>query len=186
MRTVVCIASGPSLTREDCVLVRESGLFTIVVNNSWQMAPWANVLYAGDRQWWSQYGAQAKSVMRECWTASHDSAERFGINRFEAKDWENSGYQAIELAILKFNASKVVLLGYDMQHTGGARHWHSDHPEQMGNADDVEDWPDRFFDLRDKFADVEFVNCTRETALTCFKRESLKSVLENDRCKQGN
>lgn len=181
MRTVVCIASGPSLTAEDCELVRESGLFTIVVNNSWQIAPWANVLYAGDRQWWNQYGHAAKQVMRECWTASADSAERFGINRFEARDWENSGYQSIELAVLRFSATRVILLGYDMQHTGGARHWHQDHPDHMGNADDVMDWPARFIDLRDRFCEVDIVNCTMHTALTCFRRVSLGEALRRER-----
>lgn len=177
MKTVVCIASGPSLTAQDCELVRLSGLFTIVVNTSYRLAPWADVLYAGDRQWWNAYGREAKETIAQCWTASADSAERFGLHRFEARDWENSGFQAIELAIEHFKAERIVLLGYDMQHTGGARHWHPDHAQEMGNADDVQTWPARFHDLRERFMDVDFVNCTRQTALTCFKRRALENEL---------
>ena len=67
---------------------------------------------------------------------------------------ENSGYQAIELAILKLPRRwSCLAMTYYAAHREGAN-TNSDHPEQMGNADDVEDWPDRFFDLRDKFADI--------------------------------
>lgn len=177
MRTVVCIASGPSLTAEDCALVRASGCFAIVVNSSYRLAPWANVLYAGDRQWWNYYGDEVRPMFKDCWTASHDSAQRYDVRHFEARDFENSGYQAVELAIQHYSASQVVLLGYDMQHADGRRHWHADHPEGMENADAVHDWPDRFIELRDKFTDVRIINATRETALTCFERMALLDAL---------
>lgn len=183
MRCIACIASGPSLTALDCEKVRDSGLFTIVVNNTWKLAQWADVLYAGDRSWWNYYGREAKAAMRECWTASHDSAERFGIRRFDAKDFENSGYQAIELAVHVFGAGRVILLGYDMQHTQGRAHWHADHPGDMGNADAVADWPDRFQDLAEKLHAVDIINASRETALTCFRRMELEEVVK---CKQAS
>ncbi|MBV2180773.1 MAG: hypothetical protein KUL86_06000 [Castellaniella sp.] len=182
MKTVVCIASGPSLTADDCALVKASGHLAIAVNNSYLLAPFADVLYAGDRAWWAQYGKAARAIMGECWTASPDAVERFGIHRFEARDFENSGFQAIELAVLEKKADRVILLGYDMQHTGGKRHWHEDHPGQMENADAVADWPGRFVGLSARFAHVDFVNCTRETALTCFRRMELRDAL----CKPEN
>jgi hypothetical protein len=109
---VVCIASGPSLTARDCDLVEAAGHSVIAVNNSYLLAPFADVLYAGDRAWWAQYGKAAKTVIAECWTASPDAAERFGVHYFEARDFENSGYQAIELAVLEKKADRVILLGY--------------------------------------------------------------------------
>lgn len=177
MKTIVCIASGPSLTAADCALVKTAGHLTIAVNNSYLLAPFADVLYAGDRAWWAQYGKAAKVIMDECWTASPDAAERFDIHRFEARDFENSGFQAIELAVLEKRADRVILLGYDMQHTDGRRHWHDDHPADMENADAVADWAARFADLRPRFAHVDFINCTRQTALTCFRRTSLEDAL---------
>lgn len=174
---VVCVASGPSLTAVDCAMVALSGHLTIAVNNSYLLAPFADVLYAGDRAWWKQYGRDAKAAISECWTASIDAAERFGLHHFEARDFENSGFQAIELAVLKKAATRVVLLGYDMQHTDGKRHWHQDHPAGMGNADAVEQWPQRFADLPYRFTHVDFINCTRQTALTCFRRLPLEKAL---------
>lgn len=174
--TVVCIASGPSLIAADCELVRGSGCKTIVVNTSFRLAPWANILYAGDRQWWSVYGQEAKATMRECWTASIDAAERHGIQYREARDFENSGYQAIELAA-ELGASRIVLLGYDCQHSFGKRHWHTDHPADLGNADGAHEWPDRFAELAERYWEIEIVNASRQSALTCFRRMGLKEAL---------
>ena len=36
-RTVFCVGSGPSLTREDCAAIEKTGCSIIAVNNSWQM-----------------------------------------------------------------------------------------------------------------------------------------------------
>ena len=44
------IASGPSLTKEDVDAVR--GLNVIVINTSYWLAPWADILYACDGHWW--------------------------------------------------------------------------------------------------------------------------------------
>ena len=49
--TVVCLASGPSLTTEDVAYVR--GRATVIaVNDAVRLAPWADVLYSNDSTWW--------------------------------------------------------------------------------------------------------------------------------------
>ncbi|UHQ21896.1 hypothetical protein LVB77_14600 [Lysobacter sp. 5GHs7-4] len=89
----------------------------------------------------------------------------------------NSGFQAVSLA-LHFGASRVVLLGYDMQFTGGRKHWHGDHPDKMGNP-----LPKRFLDWRQRFAElaqqstVPIINASRETGLSCFPRMDLDACL---------
>lgn len=54
--TVVCIASGPSLTPEICAAVRQAQLAgrckVIVVNSSCVLAPWADVLFFTDSGWY--------------------------------------------------------------------------------------------------------------------------------------
>jgi hypothetical protein len=60
--TAAILASGPSLTREQCEAVRGKAK-VIAVNNQAidtdcdgvrvpAMAPWADVLYAADAKWW--------------------------------------------------------------------------------------------------------------------------------------
>lgn len=56
-RTVFCVGSGPSLTREDCAAIEKTGCSIIAVNNSWQMFDDIYALYAGDLSWWKQYGS---------------------------------------------------------------------------------------------------------------------------------
>jgi len=64
-QTVVCIASGPSLTAEVCERIRvarEQGRCrVIVVNSSCRLAPWADVLFFTDSGWY----ADRKELVRE-------------------------------------------------------------------------------------------------------------------------
>ena len=90
----------------------------------------------------------------------------------------NSGYQAINLAY-QFGAKRIILVGYDMQHTDGKTHWHGDHPKSLNNAAGVEKWPKHFTQLAKDLdrVGVEVINCTIQTALTCFKQADLRDVL---------
>jgi hypothetical protein len=49
-QTVFCIASGPSLTQADCDKIK--GRRAIVVNTSYKLAPWADVLFFTDTGWY--------------------------------------------------------------------------------------------------------------------------------------
>lgn len=194
--SVVCIASGPSLTGADCERVREwrgPGRGVIAVNLSFRLAPWADVLYAADVKWWRLHGVEASAAIAERWTCSGEPVKAYGAKRCQARfgpglcrdprylhTGGNSGYQAVNLAY-HFGARRIILLGYDMQHTGGKRHWHADYPAgmQMDNATPVVSWANRFPALaRDLVREgVEVVNATRETALDCFPRMDLEQAL---------
>jgi len=91
----------------------------------------------------------------------------------------NSGYQAINLAFI-LGAGEIILLGYDMQKTGGKQHFFGDHPNGPMKVDsDYNGWLGNFEKLASDLAGkgVEVINCTRQTALTCFKRMSLEDAL---------
>lgn len=90
----------------------------------------------------------------------------------------NSGYQAINLAY-HFGVSRIILIGYDMQRTEGRSHWHGDHPKGLTNAEGVAKWASRFPQLAADLEreGVEVVNCSKETALNCFKRARLEDVI---------
>ena len=92
----------------------------------------------------------------------------------------NSGAQAVNLAY-HLGATRIVLLGYDMQHTGGRRHCHQDYPAGWLNAEPVKGWASQFaFLARDLAAEgVEVLNASRETALTCVPRMTLACALSS-------
>ncbi len=185
--TVVCIASGPSLIADDVAFVRGKAK-TIVVNSSYQMALWADCLYAADAHWWRwQKGAPEFAGLK--YSLEANAAKWPGVNVLQyggemglssdpttLSSGRNSGYQAIGLAV-HFGASRIVLLGYDMQRgLKGEEHWHGNHPRH-----DRSDYPNflRFFDSIAgllKARGVEVINCTRRTALKCFDRQPLDAV----------
>jgi hypothetical protein len=90
---------------------------------------------------------------------------------------QNSGFQAINLAVLA-GAKRIALLGYDMKATGGKAHWFGDHPIQTA--------PSVFSAMINNFPSlvkplgtlgVEVLNCTPGSALECFPKRALESVL---------
>lgn len=179
---VVCIASGPSLTVEDCAAVKTwrevsgvEGRAVICTNTSFRLAPWADVLFAMDRAWWYEHMPEVKRRFSGELAALNQAAH--DVVPWRIKDYRNSGAAAVALAI-KRGASRVILLGYDLQYTGGRRHWHGDHPACLGNADRITTWPAQFARLRQDYPSIDIINCSRETALTVFPRADLQVTLD--------
>ena len=181
-RTVAVIASGPSLTEEDCEAVRSAGLPTFVVNTSFRRALWADMLVAHDAKWWLAYGAEVDATFKgrrfRCGSAPRIVGEKPALWLLQFRAFGNSGCAAISLAALA-GARRVLLLGVDCQRTGGAVHWHGDHPPELSNARLIDKWPPKFAKVAAYASGkgCEVVNCSRETALTCFRRARLVDEL---------
>lgn len=201
---VVCIASGPSLTDDQVELVRKSGHKTITVNDSYVKAKWADVFYAADLTWWRHnYG---KTIVHrstcEMWTlegnrehlAKHPKTYTMarhlihevpfdrqpGLGLDKVHHGGNSGYHAVNLAYL-FGAKKIILIGYDHQHTGGKAHWFGDHDKTKfnRNAEDTDRWLKNFDELAKDLESrgVDLVNCSIETAIDSCRRSTLEKEL---------
>jgi len=177
--TVVCIASGPSLTRDDCALVEKSRLPTLAVNSSWQWARFAQVIYAGDEVWWKNYGPDI-DIPAQRWTGLQSAGERYGVNvhgRYPGNT--NSGARAIEFA-MEAGADRVLLLGFDCSVKNGT-HCHGDHKRTKNpDAARCQKWLRHFADVQ-KMAvrrGIEIINCSRETAITSFNRMPLPEALQ--------
>lgn len=181
-RTVACIASGPSLTQEDCELVHEAGLPTIVVNTSFRLAPWADMLYAMDANWWHEYHREVREKFAGPLWGYARVPHAYGVTSTMGKiyptGYGNSGSYAISLAVIT-KPMRVLLLGYDCQFTDGRKHWHADHAEKLGNAASIKRWPYQF-SLVSKYAEshgVKVINCSRATALGYFDRMNLEDAI---------
>jgi len=138
------------------------------------LAPWADAVYAMDRDWWDVYGAEVSAT---CVGARVTVAS--GVRGVERIQWDlskNSGAGAIMLAA-HWGARSIFLLGYDVQRTNGRAHWHGDHPKGLGNAGSLEHWTDHFNDVAARLRKTRIINCSRQTALSSFPRRSLESCL---------
>lgn len=175
--TIACAASGPSLRAEDCALVESARLPLIAVNNSWRMARFAEIVYAGDAGWWTAYGAEI-DIPAERWSCTRQAAQRFGVNHHPAHGEYNSGMRAIQFAIWQ-GASRILLLGYDCSLVNGS-HWHGDHRKTKNpDAKKVAGWHQQFAQVaaEAKARGVEVINCSRHSALGCFPCLSLEEAL---------
>ena len=180
--TVVCIASGPSLTKEDCELVRKSGFKVIVTNNTFQMYPHANILYAYDAKWWLNYLDETRKF--KGLKVTHNPTVYSDVISLNEQVWfepyGNSGSAAISLAI-NMGAKNIILLGYECSKTNNKSHWHNDHPEDKGlsNCKSIDRWPKQFEQVANhaKHKQVNIINCSRNTALKCFKLGELSHAL---------
>lgn len=138
-RRVFIMASGPSLTPAVCEKVR--GRPSIVVNSSMLMAPWADLLFFNDTDWFLPRAAQVAAWPGLAVTVSRRAKEalpRLKRLRVEFRPsfppaghptvrlGKASGQTAVALAIA-CGASEVVLLGYDMRAIGRREHCHDDY-----------------------------------------------------------
>lgn len=152
----------------------------IVVNTTYQIAPWADALYAMDYAWWRVHGREvAETFVGERVSANPVASLAVTVApKAAVPTFGNSGAAAISLAA-NAGAKRVLMLGYDCQRTGGQVHWHGNHPKTLGNAGAMPRWPKQFEDLAKHMTGlgVEVINCTRSTALTCFPRADLEDEL---------
>ena len=162
------MASGPSMCQADADLVREwrdgETRKALAINNTWELAPWADVIYACDERWWDKYYGRVKETAAELWAYSEPACKKYGLNKAQlTRTGGNSGYQSMRLCITEFKADRLILLGYDMQDTG---HWHGDHPQGWPNGGQYKTWAEHIRRLAVEFPQVDIVNCSRETALS--------------------
>lgn len=200
--TVVIIASGPSLTEEQCAQVgawraaaEDGARRVIVINSSFVRAPFADVLYACDGTWWRASVAGVRNVdavlaafpPHKLWTQDVKAAEEFRLNLIRSAggvglsrkpglihQGMNSAYQCINFAFLA-GVRRIVLLGVDCH----GKHWHPDHPAPLSNRLPHAQWIAKFGPLaKDLQADgVDVVNCSPGTALRAFPLAALDEAL---------
>lgn len=188
--TIVIIGTGPSLTQED-VSYCHGRAKVIAIKDAIQMAPCAECLYScgGDAgRWWQRNGDSLNDYeglrytldpAAEKWAGVLENTGFIGLETYPngLRTGHNSGYQAIGLAV-HLGAAKIILVGYDLMpsadgkdHFFGA-HWHKATPPF-----------DRFRPLFDtlveplKALDIQIINATRRTALTCFPQMSIQEAL---------
>lgn len=198
--TILCLGCGPSLTRADVDACR--GVAPVIaINDAVSLAPWAEVLYACDAAWWHFHDGVPtfrgpKFSIMNLQPRKGDPGHPAGVTvlantgeqglerdpsglRAGLRGGSNSGYQAINLAV-HLGASRIVLLGYDMQPAANGRtHFFGDHPERIRKASQYGMFRRSFEALVDPLQQlgIDVVNCSRQTALQCFPRWPLADAL---------
>jgi hypothetical protein len=178
--TVIVLASGPSMSQEVADLTKNR--ITIAVNDTFTLAPWANMLYAADSGWWKakplalkfeglKVTADERTPFPEVFCLQRTMVNGFDPNPGNVATGGNSGYQAVHVAI-HAGAKKILLAGFDMSATKGA-HFFGKHKRPLHDTDPVsyEWWKNRFNALKNRGAEI--INCSPDSQLQCFPFGSL-------------
>lgn len=186
--TFVLLGCGPSLTREDVEFCQGKAR-VIAINDSYKLAAFADVVYACDRQWWRwhqgvpsftglKYGLTVKrGEFPGVEVLQNTGDEGLELAPTGLRTGKNSGYQAINLAV-HLGAVRILLLGYDMRvPKGQPTHWFGEHPlfRRPPFVVFLEKFPTIVKPLQQ--AGVTVINCTPQSALTCFPMASLRDTL---------
>lgn len=203
--TCAILAGGPSLRAFDSSVL-QNAVHVITINDSWRLAPWADVHYFCDRKWWDAQYRKHGTQMEQCgsvdirypqgiWIqgvqsdkemASHPSVHHLRLTGQRGFDPNpgclrhgcNSGYQAIHLAA-HFGVKRILLLGYDMQTEPQRTHWHMEERPQ-GFAHIIRrSFLPHFPSLAEELKPqgIEVLNCTPDSALQCWPYQSLEEAL---------
>jgi len=214
---VALLAGGPSLTPEHFEMVGEARkadrLRVIAINDSYLLAPWADLHYAADAKWhrwhdagidkpalrlsaaevrgrWHAFPGQ-KCTIQNCGGLTVDDSvhvlrnrdfpehgDRISTDRGALATGRNSGFQALNLAILA-GSRRILLLGFDAKNgPGGLPHWHGDHPVPSPPAAFAEFLRAFSAAARDiEAAGVSVVNCSADSAIDTWPKMTLAEAL---------
>jgi hypothetical protein len=197
--TVVVVASGPSLSDEQCELVRRGRLEdrcrVVAVNDNYQRVP-ADWLVAYDAPWWSYHGARiGKSCSPDMvrWTLDTRAAREFGAHLFveeqgrgmadegcgRVRRGTNSGFGAVGLCV-EHGARRILLVGVDCKPgADGRKHWFGDHPPRLPATQPFVEFAADFDSLADPAAErgIQIINCTIDSAVRKLPRGDLAAEL---------
>ncbi len=187
-KTVAIFASGPTLT--PAVVKAASGLPRIVVNDSFRLAPDADLLYAADTAWWTvnndaldfaglKVTVGSDNPWPQVLRLMNTGSEGFDPKESNLRTGGNSGYQALHIAI-QGRAERILLCGYDM-HVKDGYHWFGRHKAPLINThpDDFPRRAERFAGLAEA-ADkrgIEVINCSPGSAIKAFPIKPIEEVL---------
>ncbi len=188
----VVVASGPSAKGPDYEMYRDRAKF-IVVNDSWKLVPWADILLAADASWWNKYkGCPDFKGLKV--TLDFNISRTYDVKLIKLDKLNrgitvkqsgvvgkggNSGFYAINLAI-QFGSKKIILSGFDMCLTNGM-HWHGSHPKGLSNPREqtVDKWRSIIDSESKTFQKlgVEVINTSLLSALTSYPKISFEGAL---------
>lgn len=188
------IASGPSAKAAPISLLRDKAK-VIAINESYQLCPWADVLYGCDAAWWRMrqgvvaYGglkisqdAEACSIykdIRKVNVEPRSNELKVGtIGHLGAGG--NSGFQALNLAV-QFGVYQVILIGFDMRVDLG-EHWHPRHYPPLSNPhpnDNMPRWRKALDGAADtlKILGVDVLNCSAVSLLKAYPKMTVQEAL---------
>lgn len=192
--TAAIVAGGPSVKDADLEQLRGC-VKVMVINESHQLCPWADVLYGCDANWWKlrDYVKEFKGLKLTYdvptainnppiqWISVRETSDEILVEKPGVVGaGGNSGFQALNLAV-QFGVVKILLIGFDMRVDLGT-HWHGRHPPGLSNPCEVSNLPRWIRALDGSFErlfllGVKVINCSAVSALTTYPKMTIAKAL---------
>jgi hypothetical protein len=202
--TAVVLGGGPSMSKEVADYVQ--GKARVIAVNSQgievqqkdqvlpALAPWADILYAGDAKWWNDpfnkpraLAFQGRKVtMRNVVPYPEVLSLEQSTRRepFDARpnfivQGSHSGYQAIHLAA-QFGVQRIILCGFDLRSVNNRAHWFgSYYSKKLDTRTNYRMWMIQLGGLLRELTKlrVEVINCTPGSMLRGARLAKLNEVL---------
>lgn len=194
-QTAVVIATGPSANSQPLDQIRGRARI-IAVNDSWRLAPWADVLYACDRPWWierrgvPEFGglkiSASPAVCKVCPDVRlvtlvaraqilTETIGKIGCGLRYGNG--HSGFHAVNLAV-QFGAKRIVLVGFDMRLDNGV-HWHADRVPYRKDGKAMSECREALDGCAPQFAElgVDVLNASPISALQAYRKVNLMEAI---------
>ncbi len=188
------IASGPSAKSASINALRDKAK-VIVINQSHELCPWADVLYGCDAAWWRMHNGvpsfrglkisqdkQACDLFTDIRKVDVDKrSDELKVGTIgQLGAGGNSGFQAINLAV-QFSAYRIILVGFDMRVDLG-EHWHPRHYPPLSNPhpnDNLPRWRRAIDGVADtlKILGVDVINCSPVSLLKAYPKMTVQEAL---------
>ena len=194
--TIAIIGSGPSAKKAGVERLQGRAK-VIVINESWQLAPWADMIYACDGNWWKLHGGLPKFKGLKVTYDAQACDQYKDLHRIEIPDRRsdmiiteplghvgaggNSGFQCLNLAV-QLGGKRILLIGYDMRVDLG-EHWHPRHYPPLSNPHPNDNLP-RWRKALDGAArglgeaGIEVINCSNVSLLTAYPKMTIEEALD--------
>lgn len=187
--TVYIIASGPSISSQNIELLR--GRRVIVINSSYTVAPWADILFFADGRWWDDNKKEVNVNFngRIVTTAKNMPSSLFYLekvipppglssSRCKLVVQRTSLQASINLAV-HLGTNKIVILGADMgRDSEGRTHHHKPHKwsQKPGCWDQQMDQLQLTVEPLKKLK-IDVINCSEVSRIKWWPKMKLEDTL---------
>lgn len=197
---VAVIGGGASIKRSEVDSLR-GRLRVVTINESHQLAPWADALYSCDGKWWRLRKAdwmkfaglkvtaddvaprefkELKQLRFRSVTPGNYARHLLLDNYGEIGTGQGSGFQVVNW-LAQLSVKGIMLLGFDGCIIDNKVHWHGMHPEQLNNPDQSTfmAWKRWMENAAPQLAalGIEVINCSMLSTLGCFMRIECAATL---------
>lgn len=206
--SVVLIAGGPSLTKENVLLARElqklDKVKVIGCNDAYRVFPTLDILYAADTKWWEVHydnivktstpklkmGANANKLDvfakgKGIYAIKGESQYSLSYDPHKLHWGGNSGFQIFNIAFL-LGATKFFMLGYDMGRVNNKGHWFGEHPTSLRTTkpEAFGRWARAYSNPKDvqhfKENGLKVYNCSLVSSIDEFEKVSFRDAVEKE------